>query len=265
MISRPFKFTLLLLALVVGGGVLVLVHLDNRRLRLRLEDRRQDRAQTEAFKIENTRLQEWVASRARGASDAEATMRTQLQQAQVEIAALEKRAAERSAEKAAQAAREAAMLKTNRDPQLGPVRVENFENSGQASPTAAFKTLVWAAVKADDAENARLCAASKATRARAEALIARLPESARAKWTPEKLAALVVTGALTEAPALQITGEHYEDAPNAIVTFRIIGREGEEKVKLKLSPVGWHVALSSGALERMEKKMGLKPRAEPSK
>lgn len=265
MISRPLKFSLLVLALVAGGGALALVRLDNRRLRLRVEDRRQHQAQAAALQQENARWQELLASRARGASAADAVLRAQLQQARAEVAALEKHAAERRTENAAQAARDVALLAANRDPRIGWARVENFANVGQGSPAAAFQTLVWAAVKGDEAEIVRLCAASNATRTQAEALIARLPEGARAKWTPEKLAALVVTGALTEAPALHITGERLEDATNAVVTFRILGHDDDEKVRFKLGPSGWLLALSSGALNTLEKKMGLRPRAEPAK
>ncbi|MES2697527.1 MAG: hypothetical protein V4773_28940 [Verrucomicrobiota bacterium] len=260
MISKSFKIALVVLALVSAAGALLLLELDNARLRRQLAAHRASQAQTVTLQAENKRLAELQASQAGSATDAAATARAQLQQAREEVAALERRAAERQAGISARAEREAVLLATNRDPRRGPVRVENFESAGQATPTAAMQTLVWAALKGDAAEIVKLCTASEKTRAQAKALIARLPEEARAQWTQEKLAALWVTGAFTEVAALQITGERFEDANNAVVSFRIHGRTDEEKVKLRLSPIGWQVMLPGNAVEKLEKKMGLTPK-----
>lgn len=254
MISKSLKLTIAALALVVGGGALVLLHLDNRRLRLRLAESKG----AVTLHSENIRLQQLVAN---GAS--ETTIGAQMQEARAEIAALEKRAAKRHAEKTERAAQEAAQLENNRDPLVGPVRPEHFKNLGRATPSAAFQTLVWAAMKGDEAEIARLCTASEKTRAEAKALLARLPEDARATWTPEKLAALWVGGAFTEMAALQVVGERMESAGNAVVSFRIHGREDVENVKLRLSPAGWQVMLPGNAVAKLEKKLGMK--TEPSK
>jgi len=56
---------------------------------------------------------------------------------------------------------------------------------GQAMPTAATTTLVWAALKDDEAMIARLCTMSEKARAQAQALTARLPEDAQVRWTHE--------------------------------------------------------------------------------
>lgn len=265
MISGSLKLTLATLALVVGSGALVLLHLDNRRLRLRLAESEKQQSRAATLHAENTRLQQLLTSDARGAGERATTVRAQLHDARAEIAALEKHAAARYAEKTEHAAREAAQLEHNRDPRLGPVRPEHFKNLGRATPTAAFQTLVWAGMAGDEAEIARLCSAPEKARAEAKALIAGLPEAARATWTPEKLAALWVSGAFTEMAALQIVGERFEDPNSAVVSFRIQGRDDVENVKLRLSPTGWQVMLPSNAVAKLEKKLGVKTIPEPSK
>jgi hypothetical protein len=100
-----------------------------------------------------------------------------------------------------------------------------------------------------------------AARIRAEALLDRLPPEARSQWTPEKIAVLCLTGALTDLPALQITGQTFENPELAVVTFRAPQFQRDEKLNLKLTPEGWKVIIGTGLIASLEKKLGGRPPA----
>lgn len=253
--SGPFK---LVVACALIGAVAValgLLHLDNNRLRRLVAQRAAQQRPIVEAREENTRLKGLLASATQDSDEAAATWRTQLSQTREEIAALETRAAERHAEKVARAAREAATLATNRDVRQGLVRLEFLQDRGQLTPTAAFETLIWAALKGDQDKLGELCIMPAETRARARALIARLPDDAKATWTPEKLATLWLTGAVVDMTALHVTGESITDAEHALVTFRAPPKDDEEKVKLKLTPNGWRVVVSTAAIDKLEQKL----------
>jgi hypothetical protein len=183
----------------------------------------------------------------------------EIAQARAAIAALEKRADEQHAEQQSRLSREALALATNRDPRGGLMRVEYFQPRGQLTPGAAFESMIAAVIRGDDAALRELCALPAAAREQAKAFIARLPADAQAKWTPEKLATLWATGAITEMSALQITGQSFTDAEHAVVTFRIQGKSDEENAKLERSPNGWRVVVPSSLIERLEKKISAAP------
>jgi hypothetical protein len=259
--SRGFQIVLASLALLVTGAALGFLHLQNVQLRRRLERQHPVQQQAAQLREENTRLRALAVGQTQNAQAAVAAVRGQIEQARNEIAALEKAAAAQRAEAAARAARDADALVVNRDPMTGLTRLEHFRDLGQGTPVAAFETMVHAALRGDEAALARLFTMPPATRAQADALLSRLPEEARARWTPEKLATLWVTGALTELPALQITGQRFEDAEEAVVTFRAPQFERDEKVNLKLTRDGWKIVVGTGMIGNLEKKLGARPPA----
>ena len=258
--STGFKVVLMALVVLPGGGALGFLHLQNAQLRRKIMSRQPAQQQAARLREENARLKNLLENNARDAAHAAAEVQVQLAEARLEAAAREKLARTQRAETAAQVARDEATLAANRDPNTGLTRLEYFRDAGQATPTAAFQTLVWAALKGDDAALAQLSQMPAATRARADALIARLPEETRGRWTPEKLANLWLTGALTELPALQITGQSFEDAEQAVVTFRA-PQLGDEKLRFKLTPSGWKAVIGTGVIGNLEKKLGVAPPA----
>lgn len=243
------------LALLATAGAAGYLHLQNAQLRRRLERQRPAQQQTALLREENTRLRQVVASHAQDREAAAATVRSQLEQTRHEITALEKKAAVQRNEDAARAIQEANALETQRNPTLGLTRLEHFRDLGQGTPSATFETMVRAVLKGDEASLTRMFVMPAKTRTQADALIARLPEEARAKWTPEKLALLWVTGALTEMSALQITSERFESSDSAVVTFRGPQNVNDEKVNLRLTPEGWKIVVGSGMISNLEKQL----------
>lgn len=255
--NSPGRFKLVLICLLAGAVAVALglLHLENNRLRRLVVQRAAQQRPAVDAREENTALKSLLAGATQDSAAAAASVRTQIAQAREEIAALESRAAERQAEKDARAARAATALATNRDVRQGLVRLEFLEDRGQLTPAAAFETLIWAALKGDQEKLDLLCVMPTETRARARALIARLPEDAKTTWTPEKLATLWLTGAVVDMTSLQVTGENMIDAEHSMVTFRAPPVGDEEKVKLKLTPTGWRVVVSTAAIDKLERKL----------
>jgi hypothetical protein len=256
--SPVFKIVLLVAIGVFGATALTLLHLDNRRLRRVITARQETTRPAAALREENAVLKKLVDDSQRNAASAAENVHADLQRAQFQIAQLEKQAEVQRTEKAQRDERLATMLATNRDPLRGFVRLEHFQNQGQSTPSAAFQTMVWAALKGEDAALANICKMSNMTRIQAEALIARLPHDGEEQWTPAKLAALWVDSALLEVSALQITGESRVDPEHAIVTVRAPDMEKDEKIKLNLTPSGWKVMLPTNAIEKIESRIGAK-------
>ncbi|MCX6954244.1 MAG: hypothetical protein NTV51_19000 [Verrucomicrobia bacterium] len=241
---------------LAGAAGLVLVHLDNVRLRVRVADLRRGNAQVRQLQEENRRVKELVARTQADAQGAGEANRAEIARVTREIAELEKRAAERHAALSVQANADAAAMASNRDLRQGLVRLEHCQNVGRATPTAAFETLVWAAMTGDEATLAQLLRFSPAARAKAEAWLAGLPPETRAQWTVEKLGGLFYSNILTAVSALQVTGESVEsDGESAVVGLRLAGSGGQEKVKFKLGPNGWQVAVSEGQFDSVRRRI----------
>jgi hypothetical protein len=254
--SRAFAFTLAA-SLLSGSAIgLVTLHLDNSRLTRRVAELSAQKHETVQLRDENLRLKELIEHHERNEGEAASAVHAALIQARAEATGLEQRAQRRHAEKKARADSDAAALATNRDPRQGFTRLEHFQNRGRTTPAAAMETLVWAALKGDEATLAATCTFTRDTRRQAEGLIARIPLEARSRWTPEKLAALWAMDISNDLPALHFTDETLKSADEATVTFRAPGIDDPGHLNLKLTPSGWKVILPSNAMEKLEKKLG---------
>jgi hypothetical protein len=253
--SAPFKFILVALALLVGTTGLALLHLENRRLERRLAAAAPRTREAARLREDNARLERLIAEQRRSADSARALVRRDIEKLRAQIAMHEQKADQQRSDQLAVTTRDAAALENNRDPRLGPTRLEHFQNRGQATPSAAFETLVWAALKGDDATLANVTTLNSATRAQAEAFIAQLPANARANWTPEKLGRLWFTGLFTEMSAAQIVGETIGESDEATVRLRLANRGDEEKLAVRLTPDGWKVLVPSAAVDHLKKKL----------
>jgi hypothetical protein len=246
---------LALFAAVVGG--IVLLHLENGRLQRRIEELRGRAKQVASLRERNQHLRELVSRTEAGASDAAEVVRTEVARAKAEVAVLEARAREARERHLAQTAATADALATNRDPAKGLTRLERFANVGQGTPSAALQTLVWAALKGDADTINRSFTLSDAARAKAEALIAALPEDGRAQWTPEKLGAMFFTGFFTEVTAAEVTAETLDAPQRATLKLRVSNgtRENTIPLAMELGANGWQAVVSDRHIDAIRKKM----------
>ncbi len=253
--SATFKVTLIALALLVGTIGLTLLHLENRRLERRLPSDATRVREVARLREDNARLECLLSEQRSGADSARAVVRRDVEALRAEITMHEKRAEQQHAAQVALTTRDAAAIETNRDPRLGPMRLEYFQNRGKGTPSAALETLVWAALKGDDTTLADVTTLNSVARAKAQAFIAQLPADDREKWTPEKLGVLWFTRLFTEMAALQIVGETIVDADEAVVRLRLGNHGDEEKLAIRLTPEGWKVLVPGAAVDHLKKKL----------
>lgn len=258
MLSRSFKIGLLVLfvaacAVVIGG-----LYFDNARLRTRIADSRRQHDRIERLREENRRAQALVTQSQTDEAGALQAIHGDVVRVRGEVAELEKRATDKHVQLATKTAAEAEALASNRDPARGLTRLEHFQDVGQATPAAAFQTLVWAALKGDEAALARLSTISPAARTKADGLIARLPENSRAQWTPEKFAGMFFTGAFAgEVAAAQLLAETPKDPEHVALSVRINGAGKDATIPLltQLGPNGWQVVFDEKLLGGVQKKI----------
>ena len=257
MISKPLKIAIVVLVVGVSGAAIVFLHLSNAQLRQRLAALQLRNQTVTRLRSDNAELKDTLARAQGDEAVAREAIHADATRARAEIAEWEKRAAERSQQLAAKTTAESAALEANRDPQKGLTRLEHFHNLGQASPDNAFQTLGWAALKGDDATLAQVSIVSAAARAKAEALIAGLPESGRAQWTPEKLAAMFFTGALGEVTAAQVLAEDVKDPQHVALSVRLTGGGKETAIPLlaQLGANGWQIVFDERMLGAVQKKI----------
>lgn len=249
MFSRPFKLTCVGAALAASVVAPVTLHLYNVRLREAVRRGRSHAEHVRTLQHENARLGRLLSA----SSEASATPRVHADLAQLrnEVTALEKLAREQHTAKRAHGGTDASALARNRDPEQGLTRLEYFQNVGQASPARAFQTLVWAILQGDDAALAKTLHLGADSRTRAEAFLSQLDERTRTTSpTPERLAALVLSQAMLEVPALHVTGETMSEPQQA--TVHIAGPAIEAKLTMQLAPVGWQLVMPEQLLEKFQ-------------
>jgi len=242
---------LVALAALAGWGVLRLRQNSSRLEHQRAALKQQNRT-LESLREENRRLQALTAQVQRGDADASRAIQAELAQARREVAELEQRAKNALAK---QAARSVA-VDANRDPEKALTRLEYFQNAGQATPSAAFQTMVWAAMKGDEVALRNLCYLDEATRQKAQALLASLPESAREKYpTPESLVALAVAGEMMRGSVLQITGYTPMDSSSVLLAVSS-GPEGKEaRLAMRQNGDRWQFVVPEKAVDAIRRKM----------
>jgi hypothetical protein len=243
MISQGSKITLVALVVIAGAGVFTGFRLANTKLRQRIDALRQTQMEGRRLRESNQRAKALLTEVAGDKEAAARAVQTEVGRLRNEVAELERRAVVNAGQRSVQLAAEAEALANNRDLQKGLVRLERFQNFGQATPTVAFQTLVWAALKGDDAVLAQVSTLSPAARVKAEEFISGLPEAGRSGWTPEKLAALFFAGVFTEATAAHVVAETEPDALHATLHVVLKGDSTAPAIPLRwqLGPNGWQV------------------------
>lgn len=265
MISKSLKIALVVLAVGTGGAAIVFLHVNNAQMRQRLAARQLLSQTVTRLRADIAESKATLARTQGDESAARDAIHTDVMRARAEEAEWEKRAAERNQQMTAKAAAESAAIDVNRDPKKGLTRLEHFQNLGQASPGATFQTLAWAALKGDEATLAQVSTVSAAARAKAEAMISALPESGRARWTPEKLAAMFFTGALGEVTAAQVLAEEAKDPQHVALSVRLMGGGKEAIIPLvaQWGSNGWQIIFDEKMLGAVQKKIANAERPAP--
>jgi hypothetical protein len=143
---------------------------------------------------------------------------------------------------------------SNRDPTKGPVRVAHFRNVGQATPAAAFQTLIWAL--ANDSEVVMsLLAISPVGREKLHAMVARMAPEKQARFhPPEKVVGMLLTFDLLKEDGFAIGAASEPDAAGVAMLVVDRARGGrtnaqEKKFPLQRGPSGWQMPIPDALID----------------
>lgn len=194
-------------------------------------------------RAENARLTRIVTT----SSETEATrhVREEIERTRQEIAAWEQRLKRQPEPMPRQTP-----FTENRDPEKGPVRLEHFGARGNATPSAAFQTAVWAMTTGADDALPALFALSPAGRDKLRTFFAGMaPEVRRRYEPPEKLIGLLFARDILEEEGLEIGSATEPDSSGRVFlpVFRVrSGRKNpqEKKYPLIRGPAGWQIPIS---------------------
>ena len=244
-------FGAVLSLVAVCGMQIVSLHRANTQLRAQVDEKR---ALLEKRTVKADRSVPAVAARSERAGASTGTTNETLVrtvQLQSEVAALEKKAAEHYA--ASPEATDAPSA--NRDPEKGMTKLEYMQNVGQGTPAAALQTLFWAALKGDDQVIARTVAWDETVRPQVQALIDRLPEVSKARYsTPEQLWALIFSRQALDVSAIQIVETAMKDAANASLAVKGL-TTGDIHLSMHLGPSGWQLRVGEWHLRMVSNEL----------
>ena len=103
----------------------------------------------------------------------------------------------------------------------GLVPIESLHNTGRATAQAAYATQLWAAHGGDVDLEVTTIALEPDDRAKLEALIAKLPESARADYaTPERLMASLLAGSRHPVGGMEVLGETPQGSDDVVLNTK---------------------------------------------
>lgn len=137
-------------------------------------------------------------------------------------------------------------------PSGSTVAASAWRNAGQTTPEAALETALWSAKEGDLATLAGMLLLDDGARAKAEQLLAGLPEATRVQYaTPEQLVAFL-TAKDVPLTSMRVAGMTVNgDEAQLVVNLPTSDQPGKmTKLALHRSPDGWRFKVPESALEK---------------
>lgn len=187
--------------------------------------------------------------------DQPADEREAIERLRGEMEALKQRLAERNRarEMAERTRRATAAIALERSIADEMVPAAEWRNRGRTTPTDAMETALWAAAGGEVAVLAEMLELAPAARTKAEALLARLPESIRAQSaTPEQLVALLGSNDVPLGSAMILTPDT-KRAPGTWRVAQISDGKGQVKrsaIALTEKNGSWSLVVPERAIDR---------------
>jgi hypothetical protein len=134
------------------------------------------------------------------------------------------------------------------------VPVSAWKNAGHATPEATLETALWAAATGDVDALAQLLLLEPDARQRAQALLDRLPDAARAQYTtPERLVALL-TAKQVPLGAMQLVATMPQGPETRLLRVRLHSPEGWARttsVAARGAAGDWRLVVPGPAVDRL--------------
>jgi len=147
-------------------------------------------------------------------------------------------------------------------PPLNLLPSSAWKNAGRSTPSAAAETMMWATDSGNVEALASAITLDQAAREKAEAILARMPDSVRTTYnTPEKLVALLLARE-SDIRAMQVLGEN-SAGDEALVNMRLLkgdGKTKDEGMQFQRSSDGWRMNVTGKVMDKMGKKLTEPPK-----
>lgn len=247
------KMAVIIAALLAGLGGLVWQRQSTATLRESVAAKR--RAILDIPK-ENARLKEIVNSG--NQVEAAQQIREEITRIQQEIVVLERQIQQNSAGAMRPRSSPKAPVEhytENRDPEKGPVRLEHFRHKGQATPSAAFQTMVWAIINDETDALVPLFAISQTGRAKLREILVPMAPAIQAQFTPpEKLVGMLLAHDILEEEGFEID---IRSGPgdSGTTSLRVLRVRNGRRNKLdknypfQLGPTGWQLPITDQMID----------------
>ena len=259
MTTRSFVITTVAL-LVLSGVAWTRLHHYNQHLREKIADQARPAGEAPGLREENERLRRLIRQTQAGGGAAEQAMATELENARTELRELKLQRDRLAMEKASRSKQELAALDANRNPETGPVRIEHFQNLGRATPSAAFQTLIWAAVTGADDTLAKSISLEAGSRAQLLALLAGLSPETRAKYrNPENLVSVFIAADIFKGAAAEIREQTNESPDHVTLSIRAGDKPHDARLPMHRSADGWRLAVTETQVENLIARLREKP------
>ena len=239
-----------LAALLVLGGVALLLwqKVTTRRLQHELAARREAVRDLPRLRGENQRLRERLAA----SDDAAAIerMKAEIARLRQEIATLEQK--RRSTPPRV---RPPVQSTTDSAAEKDVVRVADFKNRGQATPGAAFQTLVWAVAKDERAALKSLLHLTPAGWEKLRIIWSELPEESRARFKePEQIVTMLLALDVLDEEGFRV-GEETPQASGEVLLrvsrFKHGSLQGEKRIPMRRGTAGWQIMIPDEAIQTL--------------
>lgn len=130
------------------------------------------------------------------------------------------------------------------------IRIEDFQNAGQASPSAAYQTFVWALANDEVSALKPVLYLSPASQQRLQEFWSGLPAESQARFKePAQILMILLARYALDEEGLKIIGETPQASGD--VLLRVKKTHREEKVPLRPGPTGWQLVIPDDATENL--------------
>ncbi len=243
MTSKTFIITICTLLLVFSAAWVGL-HKYNNHLREKLAGQRLPSQQMLQLREENARLVRLLVQTDLGTGMAEQAMATELDNTRTELRELKLQRERAATVKSDRNKKEQAALDVNGNPEIGPVRIENFRNLGRASPAAAFQSLIWAAVTGAERELAESIALEPESRTQILELLAGFSPD-------EHLVSVFIAADVFKGAAAGIISQTNDGPDRAILRVHIANKTRDTDIPMRRAGESWQLAITDSQVKEL--------------
>jgi hypothetical protein len=251
--KRLVHFGPAILILLVGATVFLWQRQTTHRLQRELAARREALRDLSRLREENEKRRQLLAVPEDG--NAIGRVKAEIARLRQELTALEQKPSGASRAGPPPARPPADRAAAERLVEKDAVRIADFKNQGQATPGAAFQTLVWALARDDFAALKPLLHLSPVGQEKLQAIWRELPADSQLRFKePEQILMLLLALDVLDEEALAIAETPPQDSGDALLRvsrFKNSRLQGEKRIPMRKGLTGWQLVIPEEAIETL--------------